>query len=108
MDDAWAATKTTTVILSAAVTTTIRGLTTEPPEFGQVIRARAQHRHQNRSKQSSYGSMLRRALGLWPWWAAPTHSYTSVSWRRQGIAICQRGPTSGSVSAKGKRALRSP
>ena len=48
----WAATKTTIVTLSAAVTTTIRGLTTEPPELGQIIGVRAGHRHQNRSSQT--------------------------------------------------------
>jgi hypothetical protein len=34
----WAATKITTVGLSAAVMTTIKSLTTEHPEFGQTFR----------------------------------------------------------------------
>src|SRR5438477_8828229 len=93
MDVEWAAIKTMTVSLSAAVMTKkIKGLTTEAPEFGQIIRLRARRGQQNRSKQSSNGSMLSRALGLWPWSEAPTHSCTSVSWRQQDIAACLRVP----------------
>ena len=40
----WAVTKTTTVDLSAAVMTTIKSLTTEHPEFGQIIHVRAPRR----------------------------------------------------------------
>ena len=44
MDEKWAATKLTTVSLGTAVMTTIKGLTTDHPEIGQITRLRARHK----------------------------------------------------------------
>ena len=72
LDAEWAVTKTTVSPSTAVMTTTIIP-TTEQPWVGQITRVRARSRDRNRSKQSSNGSMPRRALGLSLWSVDPKH-----------------------------------
>ena len=56
----------------------------EQPKGGRAIQGRARRKYRSRSKQSSNGSIPRKALGLSPWSADPRHSCTSVDLEAAG------------------------